>query len=163
MTDAAPPTRWAFIYFTKTFIYVGARSGYWQNYADPKRYSGFLDPGAPDVAVGKAILEALSRSRFLNPTWNRNFFQGATTKATYEALVDELMRRYGFKTKKQLFDKMAFVHVKQQKGRITFRPHRWAKPEYWSDLDEDQDVVIPETKNAEAVGAAWRQALSRCS
>ena len=161
--DAAPVSRWAVVYVTRTFVFIGARSGYRQNYIDPDRYSAHFGVDVSDSVLGKAVLEALGRSRFLDPTWNRKFFAGTTIKANYSAWVDDLIKRYRFKAKKQLFDKMAFVLVTRQKGCLAFQPHRWAKPEYWYDLDEDQDVVIPETKSADAVGAALRQALDRCS
>lgn len=162
MTDAAPPSQWAVVYVAKSFVYVGVRSGYWQNYIDPGRYSAYFGVDVSGPVLGKAVLEALGRSRFLDPTWNRAFFAGTTIKANYSAWVAELMNRYGFKTKKQLFSEMAFILITRQKGRLAFQPHRWAKPEYWYDLEEDQDVVIAETKSAEAVGAALRQALDRC-
>ena len=161
--NALPATQWAAVYVTKTFVYVEARSGYRRNLGDGGRYKAYFGPDATDIALGQSVLGALSRSRFLDPTWNRKFFEMTTIKANYDAWIDDLMKRYGFKTKAQLFDKMAYVLVIRQKGHIAFQPHRWAKPEYWYDLDESQDVVIPETKNVDAVAAALRQALDRCS
>ena len=161
--DALPTTKWAAVYVTKTFIYVEARSGYRRNLGDGDRFKAYFRPDATDLSLGQSVLGALSRSRFLDPGPNREFFEMTTIMANYNAWIDDLMKRYGFKTRKQLFNKMAFVLVRLQNGRIRFQPHRWAKPEYWTDLDENQDVIIPETKSAEAVAAALRLALDRCS
>jgi hypothetical protein len=163
VSNALPPTRWTAVYVTKRFVHVETRSGYRRNLGDGGRYKAYFGTGVTDAALGRSVLEALNRSRFLDPRWNRKFFEMTTIMAYNDAWIEDLMTRYGFKTKAQLFDKMAFVLVTRQKGRVTFQPHRWAKPEYWYDLDHDQDVVIPETKDAEAVGAALRQALGRCS
>ncbi len=99
MTDAVPPTRWATVYVTKTFAYVGVRSGHVMHYADPDRYKAYFDPDVPDLVLARAVLEALNRSRFLNHAWNRKFFQDPAIKANYQAWVDDLMEWSGFKTK----------------------------------------------------------------
>lgn len=156
-----PPTKWAAVYTTVKFIYVEARSGYSRNLADAAAYENHLAPDSTDLAVARAVLDALKKSRQIDPDRNRKFFEGVTISENYKAWIADLMGRYGFKSKAQLFGGMNYVWIAQKNGKMTFLPHRRDKPEYWYDLD-DQAVVIALTTDANAISDALKLALSRC-
>src|SRR5882757_6247035 len=108
VSNVLPPTRWAAVYVTTRFVQVETRSGYRRNLGDGGRYKACFGTDVADAALGRSVLEALNRSRFLDPKWNRKFFEMATIMAYNDAWIEDLMTRYGFKTKARLFDKMAF-------------------------------------------------------
>ena len=72
------------------------------------------------------------------------------------------MRRYGYKTKRDAYKNMNWCRATRSEGKISIRPHKRDKPEYWTDLPPERDVVIPKTRDAAAAGAALRLALDRC-
>ncbi len=72
------------------------------------------------------------------------------------------MRRYGYKTLREAYKNLNWCRAERSEGRISIRPHKRAKTEYFDDLPPDRTVVIPETRDAAALGAALRLALDRC-
>ena len=72
------------------------------------------------------------------------------------------MRRYGYKTKRDAFKDMDWCRAERSEGKISIRPHKRDKPEYFIILPADRTVVIPETRDAARAGAALRLALDRC-
>jgi hypothetical protein len=163
MNEAPPLTRWANIHLNKDFLYMESRSGYRRNLYDIDGFHIYLEPDAPVPIVGASLIRALNQSRFLDPYADHDLFTWQVIEANENAWIKETMSRYGYKTKKRMFDHLAFVHVSQSEGRVTFEPRRWAKTAHWWDLPEDQNVVIPVTDDEQIVGEAARLALSRCT
>jgi hypothetical protein len=79
----------------------------------------------------------------------------------YRNWLREMMRRYGHKSEREAYSNMAWCRVERSEGKITIKPHKRDKPEYWTDLPPESTVVIPATVDAAAAGAAVRLALSR--
>lgn len=163
MTNTLPPTRWANIHMNKEFLYIESRAGYSRNLYDIEGYHVYLDPNSSTSILGTCLVEALKQSRMLDPYSDRELFTWQVIEANENAWIKETMSRYGYKTKKKMFDHLAFVHVSESEGRITFEPRRWAKTAHWWDLPEDQNVIIPATDDEQIVGEAARLALSRCT
>ena len=125
-------------------------------------YVIYLPPDASDVALGRAMLEALDRSRFIWPPDEPEFFRWQRYMLCYENWQKDLMRRYGYKTKDDAFKAMDWCRAMRSEGKISIEPYKLDKPEYWTDLPPEMTVVIPRTTDAAAAGAALRLALDRC-
>ena len=72
------------------------------------------------------------------------------------------MQRYGYKNKREAYKNMDWCEAERSEGKISIQPHQRDKPEYFRDLPPEKTVLIPETDDAETLGAALRLALDRC-
>ena len=65
-------------------------------------------------------------------------------------------------TKREAGRNMDWCRVERSEGRIANAPHMRIKPEDWKWLTAESSVVVPETMDEAAAGAALRQALDLC-
>jgi hypothetical protein len=161
-TEIVPFTQWAEIHRTEKFVSVEPLSGYRRALPEDDGRVVYLPPDATDSALGQTLLEALDRSRFIWPPDERGFFGAERYMRCYRNWLKDLMRRYGYKTKRDAFNNMDWCRAERTGGKIFIQPHRRDKPEYWSDLPPDRTVIIPATADAAMVGVALRRALDRC-
>ncbi|MHB8884773.1 MAG: contact-dependent growth inhibition system immunity protein [Methylovirgula sp.] len=161
-TERLPFAQWADINQTDRFISVEPLSGYSIVQPEDEGYVIYLVPEAIDEALGRALLEALDKSRFIWPPDEPEFFKAERYMRCYQNWQKDFMRRYGYKTKREAYKNMNWCRAERSEGMISIRPHGRDKPEYWRDLPNDKTVVIPATTNAAIVGAALRLALDRC-
>ena len=161
-TETLPFTQWSEIIRTKRFISVEPLSGYRMVQREDEGYVIYLPPDANDFDLGRALLETLSRSRFIWPRDEPDFFEAERYMRCYRNWQKDFMRRYGYKTKREAYENMNWCRTKRSEGEISIRPHKRDKPEYWSDLPDDRTVVIPVTTDAAVAGAALTLALDRC-
>jgi len=161
MIEPPPPTRWAACYKNDDFILIETWSGYASARRDPAGEFFVLPPDAPDAALGDALLAALAASRQFHPDEDRAFFDARARMPEHEAWVKNLMDRFGYKTKRKLFNGLLSVTAEQCEGLIILPPtHR--EGQGWSGTATAPDVVIPETSSPPEVGAALREAFNRC-
>jgi CDI immunity protein len=156
-----PFTQWARINRTERFVSVRPLSGYRIVQPEDDGYVIYLAPDASDEALGLALLEALARSRFIFPP-DPNFSEAERYLRCARNWQKDFMRRYGYKTKRDAYKNMDWCETARSEGKISIRPHKRDKPEYFHRLPPEKTVVIPETDDAAAVGAAVHLALDRC-
>ena len=159
--DQLPFTQWTEINRTERFISVEPLSGYAIIQREDEGFVIYLTPDAADEALGQALLETLDRSRYIWPP-DPEFSEADRYMRCYRNWQKDAMRRYGYKTKNALYRNMDWCRAKRSEGKISIAPHKRGKPAYFTDLPPDQTVVIPETRDAAAVGAALRTGLDRC-
>lgn len=158
-----PFTQWATIDTTDRFFSVTPLSGYRRHLHEDEPHILYLEPDAADAVLGRAVLEALSKSRFIHPHSDRGFFDADRTIAADKRWHRDFMQRYRYKTKRDAYKNMRYCLVKRSEGSISIQPHkRDTKPGYWWDLPPEKTVIIPETNDLNIVGAASRLALSYC-
>jgi hypothetical protein len=168
MTESSPlHFQKARIHWNDKFLCIGTYSGHGRYQADPGASKQLLSPNVDDFALGKAIRESLSCSRFIPLEEIGEFFDPNRTKAQYEQWVAEMMQRYGYKTRRALFKQMLSCGAEERDGIITFAPSSHDRLEGWgrtkTDIAEGMiDETIAATESPDAVGAALRQAMSRC-
>jgi hypothetical protein len=156
-----PFTQWADVSRTDRFICVQPMSGYSIIQLEDDGYAIYLPPEAADEALGRALLECLDRSRFIWPL-DPHFSDWRRYMPLYKNWQKDFMRRYGYKTKREAYRNLDWCRVERSEGRISLRPHKRDKPEYFCDLPPERTVVIAATTDAAAAGAALRLALDRC-
>jgi CDI immunity protein len=161
-TERLPFMQWADISRTERFISVQPLSGYGMVQPEDDGYVIYLTPDATDDALGRALLEALGRSRFIWPRDEPEFFKAERYMQCYRNWQKDFMQRYGYKTKRDAYKNWDWCPVRRSEGTISLQPHHRDKPEYFRDLPPEKTVVIPATDHAETVGAALRLALDRC-
>ncbi len=157
-----PFTQWAGVHQTDKFTCVEPLSGYRRTLREDNLYGLYLDPGATEEVFGRALLEALNRSRFICPPTEREFFEADRIMRNYRKWQKYIMDRYGYKSKHQAYKNMTYCVAERCEGKISIKPHRRDKPELWTDLPADRTVVIPATTDPVTAGAAQKLALSRC-
>ena len=147
---------------TERFICVQPLSGYRMIQPEDDGYVFYLAPDASDDALGRSLLEALDRSRFIMPRDEPEFFKWERYVRCRRNWQESFMRRYGYRTKRDAYKNMDWCRVKRTEGKISIAPHKRDGTEYFIDLPPDRTVIIPETTNAATAGAALRLALDRC-
>ena len=161
--ERLPFAQWADVTRTDRFICVQSLSGYRIIQPEDDGYVIYLAPDATDDALGRALPEALDRSRFIWPPDDPEFSEPERYMRCYRNWQKDFMRRYGYKTtKRDAFENMDWCRAERSEGKISIRPHKRDKPQYWKTLPPDKIVVIPATTDAAALGAALTLALSRC-
>lgn len=157
-----PFSQWADVSRTDRFICLQPKSGYRMIQPDDDGYAIYLAPDATDGALGQALLTCLGKSRFIWPRDEPQFFEWQRYVPLYKNWQKDVMRRYGYKTKREAYKNWDWCRVTRSEGRISIRPHKRDKPEYFDDLPADRTVIIPAAADAAAAGAALRRALDRC-
>jgi len=161
--ERLPFTQWADIHPTDRLISVEPLSGYGMAYQDNEGYVIYLPSDASDEALGRALLEALDRSRFIYPRDEMEFFEAERYVRCYKNWQKDFMRRLGYKTKRELYKNMDWCRAERSEGTISIQPHkRGSKPEYFTYLPPDKSVVISATTDPAVAGAALRLAFDRC-
>jgi len=158
-----PFTQWAAIHATEKFFIVTPLSGYRRQLPEDELYSIYLEPGATEATLGQAVLEALSKSRFIHPHTDRGFFKMDRVLTADKRWHQEFMKRYSYKTKRDAYKNMRYCFAERREGKISIQPHkRDVKPGLWWDLPPEKTVILPETNDPGIVGAAATMALNHC-
>lgn len=163
-SDKIPFEQCACVYKNEKFIAFEPLSGYRMWLPEDEDRTSFLRPDAEDQDLGKALLSALSLSRFIDPPLDENsFFKAERYVKADQIWHQQVMARFEFRSLRHLYESMRFCKVSRSEGAMSIKPHqRDAKPRYWWDLPPEATVVIAATLDAKAVGAALNLALSRC-
>lgn len=158
--------KWASALWNGDFYLIETWSGYRRAALDPKGKQYTLESNASVDALGAALLDALSHSRFLSLGEIDDFFDSKKGEKIYEAWVQELIERHGYKSRRELFKNMAScsVRVVVDEGVMVIGPSRHEKLEAWGREKDDgiEDVIISASSSAVAVGEALHLAFSRC-
>jgi hypothetical protein len=153
----------ATVHKSEKFICIESLSGAsGLRYRENESYRIYLKPGAADEALGQVLLEALDRSRFVEPSSEREFYRPDRVRQVYGSWQEDFMARYRYKSKRDAYKSMDWCLAKLSEGKISIQPHQRDKPGSWRNLPGDRTVVIRETRDVKAVGAALRLALERC-
>jgi len=133
---------------------------------DPDGAQHDMLPNVSDQTLGMAVLDCLSRSRFLDTEESRaQLYDFEAGQRSYLVWIDRLMRFGGYKTRRALFKQMASCGIEQEDDVITIRPSHHEKLEGWSGkgFSEADYVVISASASPAEIGAALREAFKRCT
>lgn len=154
----------ASIKINEKFICIRSNSGYRSYNADPDVPSWLFELDATDEALGQALLDALSKSRQIDITEIETFFDLAKTEHDYNQWIDDMMARYGYKTKRALFKNMENCMVRVYGQQIHIMPMYHVKLDAWDGTgDKSMRVEISVDAEPKLIGQAIRLALSRCN
>ncbi|NHB61287.1 contact-dependent growth inhibition system immunity protein [Photorhabdus sp. RW14-46] len=150
--------------FNGDFYSVKTYSGNGLLRADPLGSKHLLQPIVSDQELGKAVLDALSKSRVIPFDECEDYFDHDASDEQYKNWITEMMKSYGYRSKRRLFKKMLSCSICMLDGEITIQPSSHEKLEGWSGdgISEADYVIIPANSSPEEVGAALRLAFSRC-
>ncbi len=151
-------------YNTPNFIYIETTSGRGMVAADPM-FPGISLPQDVDVEIlGSHVIKELSSSRTLSLEECGVFFDLDKENLNYEKWVQELIGKYGYESRRELFKDMKHCSVMCSKGLITISPSRHEKLEAWggTGIKDADHVIIPADSTPTEIGAALRLAFSRC-
>jgi hypothetical protein len=146
------------------FLLIETMSGlgrYGVDYAIPNI---LLSPNADNVNMGESVLLALSKSRTIAREEYAAFFNLETDKKQYEEWEKNLMRKFGYKTKRALYRKMNVCWISLKNGTIEISPNKHEKLKAWgrSKSDNIESVILSLDNSSEEIGAGLRLAFSRC-
>ncbi|WP_029923495.1 contact-dependent growth inhibition system immunity protein [Nevskia soli] len=141
-------------------IIVASESGRGLLHVDPDAFHCFLQPDADDATLGETLLGALAASRFLLSEEAKEF--RVNYEQHWSAWVSKMVAVTGIKDRKRLFQRMASCGVAARNGNIIFTPTIKRRGEAWEGLGRDFKSSIPLESSPKIVGAALREALSKC-
>jgi contact-dependent growth inhibition (CDI) system CdiI-like immunity protein len=100
---------------------------------DPDGAQFLLATDCDNAVLGRAVLDALARSRFfsIEEVRTNGFLNPKTRDANYANWVAKLMSAYGFKTRRALFQNLHQCDVTATGGTISIVPKRHVKLEAW--------------------------------
>jgi hypothetical protein len=127
----------------------------------------YLSPNADDKSIGETVLLALSQSRTLTSRSEKGieyFDWYGVGKQKNEEWEKSVMKKYGYKTKRAMFEDMKSCDIELENGIITIGPSNHEKLKGWSGngLTKDDYVVLPLDSSLEEIGAGLKLAFSRC-
>jgi len=120
----------------------------------------FLPTDCSVRELGAALLAALSRCRHV-PSEEREFYSLAKRLESYDHCEKEILRRTGKRSKTRAYEKSIWCRVRRAEGQINIRPNRPAGRGTWKPLPVEEHVVILETTDPDALGAALKLAFER--
>ncbi len=146
-----------------TFIVVDSYCGLGLSMIDPSVKSEILIIDVSDNILGEVIIKYLEKSRLL--TLDESVGLRLNISQNYRNWVENLIILSGYKSKKNLFNKMKSCTVNLDGSFIIIEPSCHEKLEAWSGrgITENDYVKIPENSTPAEVGAALRLAFSRCT
>ena len=163
MTTAIPFTKSVTIYRSEKFISIEPLSGASAlRYREDGDHRTYLEPGVANEVLGLALLAALNRSRFVDPSSDDGFFDADRATRAYKNWQKDFMARYGYKSKRDAYKNMNWCLAEAIEEKISIEPHRRDKPGYWKSLPPDRTVIVPLRAGETAIGAALALAFSRC-
>jgi hypothetical protein len=157
-----PFAQWAEINRTDRFISIEALSGYSLLQRDDNSFIAYLDPDVTDDTLGFALLEIFRQSRYIWPDDEPDFLDADRYLRCYRRWQRDFMLRYGYESLHEAYANMDWCRARKAEGTISIQPHKRDEPEYFMDLPPERTVMIAETTDVFAVGAAVRLALERC-
>lgn len=170
--------KWAAAYLNAGLVCVETWSGY--RGGERRDYKGKihrLDASVSDENLGLAIIDSLEHSRWLLGSPREGFVPPPGLEFDMEQYdyklvaeknvqwINDLMKHYGYKTKRALFKGLLRCGIELKNGTIKITPMRRSGAEGWEDLGEDNEgvVEIPAESLSADIGAALRVAFSRCA
>lgn len=148
------------------FLWVQTQSGDGLMLPDPLSCLEVLPSGSPDEAWGKAAIDCLGKSRWIERAQEPGFFDiVGRAMPDHERTVSMLLERFSCKSRRAMFKDMKEVSIEEADGVIWLRPMLHLKLEAWGrDRGHGlEDVSVPATDANELVGAALRAAFDRAS
>ncbi|MHA6845547.1 contact-dependent growth inhibition system immunity protein [Ralstonia syzygii] len=135
------------------------------SYAEPSVSPCYLPPEVDDASLGKALREALAKSQRVEvEKFQEIFHSGIVQKIAKErdALV---MKSYGYKTKRAMFQKMDSCSVAVFDDQIEVQPlHQKSLDGYAARKDTGPfPLHVPATATDAELGAALREGFKRCT
>lgn len=154
------------ISLNQDFILVETSSGWGRYTADPQGLEIYLKPDVGNIELGQAVLDALAKSRAVHSKDDLDLFDWRKIEARYQAWIEQVKQRYGYKTKRAMFKEMMScrIELNPKRNRLELVPLIHNRLEGWTREKDDgiEDIVIPATSTPEQIGAALRLAFSRC-
>lgn len=146
------------------FYCIQTISGYRMLAVDPDAEIFFLETTASHIQIGECVIKAISASRLIDLKDIPSYFDHEKKTQQYKKWVAYVSEKYGYKSRRELFNNMRSCGAEEFEGLITFKPTFHDKLEGFSGdgISESEYVTIPSESSAEDVGKAVLLALSRC-
>lgn len=146
------------------FYCIETMSGYRLLSVDPDAESYLLEPTASYTQLGECVLNAIAASRLIDVKEIPSYFDYEKKTQQYKRWVADISEKYGYKNRRELFNKMRSCGAEEFEGVITIKPtfHDTLEGFSGEGILESDYVKVPSDSSAEDVGKAVLLALSRC-
>ena len=149
---------------TSKFINIDTYSGHGLLSVDVKGAHILLSPTAFPETIGKAVMEALSRSRFLSLEEARDIPTQKAEGEEYQRRIEAMVKDFGFRSRRAMFKNMMNVFIRKSEDVMTFKPSIHTGLERWGSNKSDglEEVVIHANSDPATIGSALLEAFKRC-
>ncbi len=115
-----PFKKTATIFRSKEFISIEPLSGASAlKYREDDSCGIYLEPKAIDEILGQALLDALGKSRLVDPRSERQFFDPDRAMRVDADWEKQFMGRYGYKTRREAYEHLDWCLAKMSDGKYS--------------------------------------------
>ncbi len=153
----------AYVQMNKKLINIGSLCGHGAASMDFDRPEFFFDLAINEEILGEALLKAIVSSRFI--TLEEEDLIWANSESDHKNWVKGTMKKYGFKTKGDMFKPMFSCSVSKENDGYLFYPYHQRALTAWegNEYTKANKFTIPLTATAAEMGAALRRCLALCT
>ena len=132
---------------------------------DPKFDNFYFSHDEDKAVVGKALLEALSRSRILKKDdQDYELLCWSSLKDTrHKTDLEYELHKFKYKNKASLFKNMQCCSVNRENEKTIFSSLKHTTLEGWEGTRDNYRLNIPSDSSPEIVGAAVKYSIARCT
>jgi hypothetical protein len=146
------------------FICIESYAGYRTYDKHPLGSQHLLKPDVDNEKLGLTALDALARSWLVCSSGALNQLSRDEERLRYADWASSMMSRYGYKSKRALFNNMRNCTIRRVKDTIILMPSIHQGLDCWIREKNDgiEDVYAPAGSTPTEIGVALRLAFDRC-
>jgi|SRR5690606_17949918 len=148
---------------TEKFIFIATYSGRGLLAMDADGAGHVLSVDASDDELGVAVLDAIERSRFLQPEEARRFLSPDQVKKNHDDWIKEMLNLFSYTSRRDLFRGMKSCDIRLVDGEIVICPTEHPKLEAWEVLGDEMMIRVSGGASSSEIGAVLRTGFDRCS
>lgn len=149
----------AFVYAKDQFFCAESCAGY--RSVGSERITAFMPGDAPDIEVGRAVLEALGSYRVLSKTEIAEFRDLARLEAKHDEWERQMMVRAGYKSRQEIYRGLKHVLVRLCGPELSVSAT--AKDRRHGFVGKGCMLAVNVELGAAAIGATVKKAISECA
>ncbi|MET2524668.1 contact-dependent growth inhibition system immunity protein [Ralstonia pseudosolanacearum] len=159
------PSATATVDFNGDFYRIITMSQGVMSYAEPSVEPSYLDPQVDDDLLGRALREALAKSRQVSVEDFQKIFQSGVVQKLGKEREALAMEKYGYKTRRAMLKKMDTCSVSVVDNQIEIQPTHQKSLDGWTVTTDEGPfpLYVPGTATDVELGAALREGFKRCT
>ncbi|WP_459204130.1 contact-dependent growth inhibition system immunity protein (plasmid) [Ralstonia pseudosolanacearum] len=151
--------------FNGDFYRIITMSRGMMSYAEPGAEPSYLDPHVDDDLLGRALREALAKSRQVSVEDFQKIFQSGVVQKLGKEREALAMEKYGYRTRRAMLKKMDTCSVSVVENQIEIQPTHQKSLDGWTVTKDEGPfpLYVPGTATDIELGAALREGFKRCT
>lgn len=134
---------------------------------NPDKDSLYLAPDISNNDLGLGIRDQLQASKEISPEEFSEIFESGRAQKIGELEEDNDMKKYGYKTKKDLYKNASFLSIDADDDKLTISPHHQKKLNQYTTVFDNNgervEFIYSINIGDDELGAALRKAKEFCT